>query len=88
MDSPQLPNFTLRKPAGTVESGFISALEKEKRRVDKGKFLIEAKMGLWNVNEDSSYWKKKHDRRYWHFRDSVLPRKEEEKNEVKPRVTE
>lgn len=79
-----LPNFKLTKPKQEpcldVLGGFITAFELHKqkiltdiemkqRKIDAGKFMIEAKMHLWYVNEDASYWKLMRKDEEWHFRD-------------------
>jgi len=76
MDSPQVPNFKLLKPLVTTGGDFITAKEKllndiemQERIIDGQKFLIEARMHLWYVNEDSSYWKGFFNDQTWHFRD-------------------
>ncbi len=63
-----VPNFKLKKPVMTDGSpdaiqGYISALElmeiekeAKARRSDAGKFLIEAKMDLWDVRQPWHYF--------------------------------
>ena len=76
MDPRGMPNFSLKKclsPILTVNGTFITARialeqnERLARRADAAKFLIEAKMGLWMVNEDYSYLKGKHNLKAFHF---------------------
>lgn len=73
-----LPNFKLLKPKQEpildVEGNFITAkqkllsdIEMKERQVDAAKFLIEAKMNLWYVNEDYGYWRFRDDSKFWHF---------------------
>ena len=82
MDPPPLPNFKLLKPTKalvTTGGDFITAKEKllndiemQERIIDGQKFLIEAKMGLWYVNDDASHWQNKHKAQEWHFKDHGL----------------
>ena len=80
MTTLSLPNFSLQKcpaPCLNVKGGFITALEqkkqqllsdieREERRVDAAKLLIEMKMGVWVTHEENErYWKNQ----AFHFKD-------------------
>ncbi len=69
---PKLPNFKLRR-ASVMETeevqGYISAkqlleieIEHTKRKLDAGKFLIEARMDLWDIRQPHHYFDAAHDR--------------------------
>ncbi len=75
--SPALPNFKIRQCPGPileVNGGFITALdveiEKTKRKLDAGKFLIEARMNLWDVRHPEHYFDDAHDR--WEIRKAKI----------------
>ncbi len=79
MSSPSLPNFSLQKcpaPCLNVKGGFITAstakkelldnVEKQERRLDAAKLLIEMKMGLWMTYEErAAEWRNQ----AFHFKD-------------------
>lgn len=82
-----IPNFRLRRPAPIVETGFTSALELEiertKRKLDAGKFVIEARMDLWDVREAWHYFDEAHDR--WAIRKAKIMaerQRQAESNEI------
>ncbi len=72
-----LPNFKLRKcpePILDVDGKFLTALdieiERTKRKLDAGKFLIEARMDLWDVREPQHYFDEAHDK--WAIRKAKI----------------
>ncbi len=72
-----LPNFSLRRcpaPILDTEGKFITALdieiEKTKRKLDAGKFLIEARMDLWDVRHPWHYFDEAHDK--WAIRKAKI----------------
>lgn len=88
MASPQLPNFNLRRcpaPILNVDGSFSTALEleieKTKRKLDAGKFLIEARMDLWDVRDPWHYFDAAHDK--WEERKRVILAERERQAESK-----
>ncbi len=72
-----LPNFKIRRcpaPILDTDGKFLTALdieiEKTKRKLDAGKFLIEARMGLWDVRLPQHYFDDAHDK--WSIRKAEI----------------